>query len=188
MGQMSWVLSCTYEQVLGYPARIVNDFARGLGLGLRGMLTTNRIVRIHPSVEALQVALSYGSTLVYGVRVGGVDERRVILGTQYDAVVVATEALAVPHVLAKAAPVFAQVPYQASSIVLHHDESFMPARKSVWSTLNVERQPSSEMSQLTVWLNQYYPAVRFARPTFETWNPLRTSEHVQKQSKTCKNV
>ena len=41
MGQMSWVLSCTYEQVLGYPARIVNDFARGLGLGLRGMLTTN---------------------------------------------------------------------------------------------------------------------------------------------------
>ena len=59
MGQMSWVLSCTYEQVLGYPARIVNDFARGLGLGLRGMLTTNRIVRIHPSVEALQVALSY---------------------------------------------------------------------------------------------------------------------------------
>ena len=111
MGQMSWVLSCTYEQVLGYPARIVNDFARGLGLGLRGMLTTNRIVRIHPSlglglglglanpnpnpnpnpiqvrihpsVEALQVALSYGSTLVYGVRVGGVDERRVILGAQY---------------------------------------------------------------------------------------------------------
>ena len=83
MGQMSWVLSCTYEQVLGYPARIVNDFARGLGLGLRGMLTTNRIVRIHPSVEALQVALSYGSTLVYGVRVGGVDERRVILGKQY---------------------------------------------------------------------------------------------------------
>ena len=51
----------------------------------------------------------------------------------------------------------------------------------MWSTLNVERQPSSEMSQLTVWLNQYYPAVRFARPTFETWNPLRTPEHVQKQ-------
>ena len=129
MGQMSWVLSCTYEQVLGYPARIVNDFARGLGLGLRGMLTSNRIVRIHPSVEALQVALSYGSTLVYGERVGGVDERRDILGTQYDAVVVATEALAVPHVLAKAAPVFAQVPYQASCIVLHHDESLMPSRK-----------------------------------------------------------
>ena len=113
MGQMSWVLSCTYEQVLGYPANIVNDFARGLGLGLRGMLTSNRIVRIHPSVEALQVALSYGATLTYGVRVGGIDEQRDILGTQYDAVVVATEALAVPHVLAKAAPVFAQVPYQA---------------------------------------------------------------------------
>jgi hypothetical protein len=29
--------------VLGYPARIVNDFARGLGMGLRAMLTTNRI-------------------------------------------------------------------------------------------------------------------------------------------------
>ena len=111
----------------------------------------------------------------YSKRFGRTWAEMVILGTQYDAVVVATEALAVPHVLAKAAPVFAQVPYQASSIVLHHDESFMPARKSVWSTLNVERQPSSEMSQLTVWLNQYYPAVRFARPTFETWNPLRTA-------------
>ena len=181
MGQMSWVLSCTYEQVLGYPARIVNDFARGLGLGLRGMLTSNRIVRIHPSVEALQVALSYGATLLYGVRVGGVDGRRDILGTQYDAVVVATEALAVPHVLVTAAPVFAQVPYQASSIVLHHDESFMPPRKTDWRTLNVERQPSSDMSQLTVWLNQYYPGVPFARPTFETWNPLRPPEHAQKQ-------
>jgi len=181
MGQMSWVLSCTYEQVLGYPARIVLDFARGLGLGLRGMLTTNNVVRIHPSVEALQIALSYGATLVYGVRVGGVDERRVILDTQYDAVVVATEALAVRHVLAKADPVFAEVPYQASSIVLHHDESFMPPCKQDWSTLNVEQQPSSDMSQLTVWLNQYYPGVPFSRPTFETWNPLRTPEHAQKQ-------
>eukprot|EP00964_Phaeocystis_antarctica_P152147 scaffold119927_cov60-Phaeocystis_antarctica.AAC.1 len=37
------------------------------------------------------------------------------------------------------------------------------------------------MSQLTVWLNQYYPGVPFARPTFETWNPLRPPEHAQKQ-------
>ena len=42
-------------QVLGYPSRIVLDFARGLGLGLRGMMTTGNIVRIHPSIEALQV-------------------------------------------------------------------------------------------------------------------------------------
>jgi hypothetical protein len=37
------------------------------------------------------------------------------------------------------------------------------------------------MSQLTVWLNQFYPGVPFARPTFETWNPLRPPEHAQKQ-------
>ena len=55
--------------MLGYPARIVNDFARGLGLGLRGMLTTNRIVRIHPSVEALQVRVRVGVGVGVGVRV-----------------------------------------------------------------------------------------------------------------------
>ena len=66
--------------------------------------------------------------------------------------------------------------------MLHTDKSFMPANKGDWLPLNVEQQPtggvedllsSPGMSQLTVWLNEYYPDVRFPDETFQTWNPLR---------------
>ena len=64
--------------------------------------------------------------------------------------------------------------------MLHTDKSFMPANKGDWLPLNVEQQPtggvedllsSPGMSQLTVWLNEYYPDVRFPDETFQTWNP-----------------
>jgi hypothetical protein len=40
MGQASWMLSCTYEQVLAYPARILLDFFRGVSLGIFKRLST----------------------------------------------------------------------------------------------------------------------------------------------------
>ena len=33
MGQASWMLSCTYEQVLNYPAKIILQFILSLGYG-----------------------------------------------------------------------------------------------------------------------------------------------------------
>ena len=62
--------------------RWVHDQDEVLSLGLRGMVTSNNIVRIHPSIEALQVALSYGSALVYGTRVSGLDASRRVMGEQ----------------------------------------------------------------------------------------------------------
>lgn len=82
------------------------------------------------------------------------------------------------------------VRYQPSAIVLHTDTSFMPAKKSDWLPLNVEQQPTggvkdllsnADMSQLTVWLNEYYPDVKFPEATFQTWNPLRRPKNVTKQ-------
>jgi predicted NAD/FAD-binding protein len=210
MGQLSWVLSCTYEQARGYPAKIVLDFFRGLSLGLsRGMLGTDRkIVRVHPSIDALQLALAYGSELVCDTRIKGIEFASahgqgsgvVLNGVHFDYVIVATEAMAVKHVLGKklmgssetksknaaknTSPyeVFNRVQYQPSSIVLHTDPTSMPPNRADWCALNVEMQPDSEMSQLTVWLNAYYPHVDFPEDTFETWNALRSVENVQKEA------
>ena len=182
-GQLSWVLSCSYDQVQGYPASVILGFCRGLGLGLRAMMRPRRgIVRVDPSIDALQLALAYGSTLrcataVSGVEIdagsisaGGVE----VAGERFDALVVATEASAVRKVLRGAARVFDEVEYQPSSIVLHCDASLMPPCRANWRALNVTQKPGAGagMSQLTVWLNAYYPECEFGRDTFETWNCL----------------
>ena len=186
-GQLSWVLSCSYDQVQGSPAAIILGFCRGLGLGLRAMMRPRRgIVRVDPSIDALQLALAHGSTLRCATAVSGVEidaggsaargggDGVEVAGERFDALIVATEASAVRKVLRGAAPVFDEVAYQPSSIVLHCDASLMPQRRADWRALNVAQKPGAGagMSQLTVWLNAYYPECEFGRDTFETWNCL----------------
>ena len=138
MGQASWMLSCTYEQVLNYPAKIILQFIISLGYG--GNVTdtliasgsrSGRMMRIHPSMKALEYALSYGCRLKFNSRVSDLDERLVIDGEKFEYVVIATEASAVKYILSSdAAPsVFAEVKYQKSSIVLHSDPKLMPKSK-----------------------------------------------------------
>ena len=49
----------------GYPARVILDFVQGLSLSVNSWFSTDyeqTIVRVVPSIEALQLALSYGVT------------------------------------------------------------------------------------------------------------------------------
>lgn len=70
MGQFSWMLSCTYEQVLNYPASILLMFATSLGWG-KSMVETiaassnssGRMLRVKPSMKALEDALTYSLPL-----------------------------------------------------------------------------------------------------------------------------
>ena len=70
MGQFSWMLSCTYEQVLNYPASILLTFATSLGWG-KSMVETiaasskssGRMLRVKPSMKALEDALTYSLPL-----------------------------------------------------------------------------------------------------------------------------
>jgi hypothetical protein len=51
--------------VRGYPARVILDFVQGLSLSVNSWFSTDyeqTIVRVVPSIEALQLALSYGVT------------------------------------------------------------------------------------------------------------------------------
>jgi len=177
MGQLSWVLSCTYEQITGYPARIILGFIRSLGLGAEAMLSNTHdastICRIEPCSEALQTALLYGSRVRCNTSVAKIDKDLVVAGESFDAVVVATEATAVKHVVRDASPVFDRIKYQPSRIVLHSDPALMPPRRCDWKALNVRRAKGQEMCELTVWLNVYYPKLLFPSEIFQTWNPHR---------------
>ena len=208
MGQLSWVLSCSYEQVRGYPAEFVLKFVRDLQLGAKGLLRRKKhINRVDPSIDALQLALSHGATMRTSSSVVSIEphdgERELVvvvdvhddvaddasaaftttaasLGTatpqryEFDAVIIATEANIVHKILPRCGKCFRDVVYQPSSIVVHTDSTLMPPRRTDWRALNVTQRgtDASGMSQLTVWLNSYYPDETFTVDTFETWNAL----------------
>ena len=180
MGQASWMLSCSYKAVLDYPARILLNFFRDLNVGssvvdavLNSGSEWGRMLRVHPSMEALEHALSYGIKTHYGCPVSNVGKEKTINGEEYDAIVLATEALAIKHVMSKDiySPVFSDVRYQASSIYLHTDTSLLPPNKEDWNSFNVCQDSTQEMCMLTAWLNEYYADSEFPTDVFQTWNP-----------------
>lgn len=180
MGQASWMLSCTYQAVLDYPAYILLDFFKSLGVGadvsdtlLSSGSQSGRMLRIKPSMEALEFALRYGIKIRYDTRVCDVGRDKVIKGEKFDVIVMATEASAIKHVLSNDvySPVFSDVQYQASSIYLHTDHTLLPVDRSAWKAFNICQDSEENMCMLTAWLNQYYANSTFTRDVFQTWNP-----------------
>eukprot|EP00457_Paulinella_chromatophora_P001306 gb/GEZN01001308.1/.p1 GENE.gb/GEZN01001308.1/~~gb/GEZN01001308.1/.p1 ORF type:complete len:998 (-),score=89.32 gb/GEZN01001308.1/:73-3066(-) len=185
MGQFSWVLSCSYKQVRSYPAKILLEFMEKSQINVTGyvseFLRGVPVVRADPSIERVGMALAYGCEFKCNVPVQELDERKLIDGVTYDAVVVATEAFAVNKVLKNAPPVFSRFQYQPSSIVLHTDCSLMPKDRSEWQALNICASDKHEMSQLTVWMNRYYPENNFPVDIFQTWNPHHPPKTILKE-------
>jgi hypothetical protein len=177
VGSLGWMLSCTYIQLMQYPADVVLPYIHGLW-GSSSLLVLlfggGQVVRVVPSIKVLEQALLYGVELKCGARVTDLDESKVIDGVSYDAVVIATEASSVPKVLRNASKVFGKIKYHPSTIYLHKDESFMPPNKKESRCWNVELKPGSDESQLTFWLNEFYPDSKFPTNLFQTYAPLRT--------------
>lgn len=172
VGALSWMLSCTWEDLLKYPADIVLPYCRGLKMSRLGYGRKGQVIRVVPSIKILERALLYGvSNLHLGSRVSALDSSKIINGISYDAVVVATEAKAVDRVLKSPSKVFRKIEYYPSTIYLHTDESFMPQDKRHWRCWNVEMGSSRKEPQLTFWLNQFYPDSHFGKNIFQTWAP-----------------
>ena len=193
MGQASWILSCSYEKVLDYPATIILAFIRGLGWGDNVMDTIitssfsgpkeGMMMRIHPSMRALEFALSYGCTIRNNTRVSEIDENLEFQGVKYDYVVLATEASSIKHILSPEIfpSVFSRVQYHPSTIVLHTDPSLMPSQKKDWKAFNVCQKDGHDSCMLTAWLNEYYPKADFRADVFQTWNPHKMPKNVLKE-------
>ena len=176
VGSLCWMLSCTYEQLMKYPADILLPYIQKLSIskGILGAFSQSQVVRVDPSIKALERSLLYGvDNLHCNYRVTDVDEKKTINGVQYDAIICATEASAVPRILTICAPVFEKFRYHPSTIYLHTDQSFMPRNKENWRTWHVHMSSSSEEAELTFWLNEFFPGSIFDRPTFQTWAPSK---------------
>jgi len=174
VGSLSWMLSCTWEQLAKYPADIVLPYLCGLKMDRLGIGRKGQVIRISPSIKVLERALLYGvNKLQCGSRVTGVDGKRTIDGTAYDAIVCAAEARAVPKIIKNSSEmnIFGQIEYHPSTIYLHRDESFMPRNKKEWRTWNVEMSSGRKEPQLTFWLNEFYPDAEFDGNVFQTWSP-----------------
>uniref|UniRef100_A0A7S4MVK0 Amine oxidase domain-containing protein n=1 Tax=Odontella aurita TaxID=265563 RepID=A0A7S4MVK0_9STRA len=177
IGSICWMLSCTYDHLINYPADVVLPYIRGLNLRRLGLFRGGQVVRVDPSIKSLERALLHGvNELRCGVRVTGVDGDRVIDGVKYDAVICATEAKAVPKVVKGCSDAFGKVRYHRSTVYLHTDERAMPPRREDWRCWNVEQKPGRDGPQLTFWLNEFFPDAQFDTDVFQTWAPLRDIE------------
>ena len=102
--------SCSRRTLEDFPAGPILAYARGLGLGLAGCLLargSRDVVRVRPSVAALEAALAHGSELALGADVRNVGPDRAVGGRgPFDAVVLAVP----PGALAAALDVDAVLP------------------------------------------------------------------------------
>ena len=228
-GQLSWMLSCTYESVRAYPAEYILGFCRAIDPLLS---VGKRIVRVEPSNARLEQALLAGKrvragcpvwfgadtrggqrngeheeqkdvVLVARTATGGDEDGEVLLdadsldakcmkavrgvgdkclpdvadecflvaGERFDRVVIATEAFAVPKIVARDwTTFFRDFHYFASSCVVHSDETLMPRNRQSWRTINVRLDPTKhDAAMLTVWMNAYNPTSDYGGNVFQTW-------------------
>eukprot|EP00980_Cylindrotheca_fusiformis_P029630 scaffold23625_cov137-Cylindrotheca_fusiformis.AAC.15 len=174
IGSLSWMLSCTYHQLLGYPADIILPYLHSLYLRSTSLRGDGSVVRVNPSIKVFEQTLLYGVQALHcNTGVIDLDATKTINGIAYDSIICATEASAVPKVLKSAPTVFSKVKYHPSVIYLHTDESFMPPNKKDWRRWGVEMNEGIEEPQLTFWLNKVYPDSNFSSNVFQTWAPLR---------------
>lgn len=172
------------------------------------MDSRHTVHRVYPSISALSNALAYGSDVKLAKKVGPIGRDRIIEGVEYDKVIIAAEAPAVPLIVPWADPdpnanmlsslpgagnsmftsakrqgnsVFDRVEYHPSRICIHRDPSMMPQNRSDWQMINVRHDVGQDMAELTVWLNQYYPDLPHQTDVFQTWNPFRTPGNVIKE-------
>jgi len=172
---LSWVLSCTYEMVDNYPAQLVLDFFRAIQTNYARQ--RGPTMRIDPSVKRLEDALLAGKSIRTGQPVQPFKEARTINGTEFDAVVIATEASAVAKLLPRPwASLFGEFKYHPSLVYVHRDPSLMPKDRADWRAVNVCDDPEGVACQITVWVNAFYGSVNLGGDVFETVNPARRPE------------
>lgn len=96
---------------------------------------------------------------------------------RFDEVVLAMQANASARVLQKAHPklmgALRTFRYERKRVVLHTDDSLMPAQRRDWSPLNLVVSPSEDAASVTVWMNHIDSDLRseLRCDVFQTWNP-----------------
>jgi len=169
---LSWMLSCTYEQANNTPAGVILGFIRASNPLVRMYQERGNIMRVYPTMRALQDALLRGKDLRLGCPVKPFGGSRVIDGRAFDVVLVATDAAAAGYLLGGERKVkLKKIHYHQGCIVVHKDPALMPPSRTDWRTFNIREDGAESTCQITVWLNKFWGRDDLDEDLFETWNP-----------------
>ena len=171
---LSWMLSCTYEQANNTPAGVVLGFIRASNPFVRMYQSSGNILRLYPSMRALQERLLQGKNLKVNSPVSPFHGSRCIDGVTYDVVIVATDAPAAGYLLGgEWQEMLSQIHHHTGRIVVHKDPDLMPCKREHWRTFNIREDGPNGTCQITVWLNKFWDRNDLEEDLFETWNPAQ---------------
>ena len=191
-GLAATVLTCSYEALENYPAKIalqslLNQVDRSpLRRTTHG--TTDVVSRLSKEIDDIRL-----STRVAEVRVPDSDANddenddankhaTVVCADgaahQFDRLVVATQANSAVRLLADdrslrtSKQMLGRFEYENVPVVVHRDESLMPKDPSDWRCFNFVSRDDRTDAMCTIWLNRFYPEWPESENTFQTIRPI----------------
>ncbi|MGB7348206.1 MAG: FAD-dependent oxidoreductase [Pirellulaceae bacterium] len=175
----STVCTCSYASLERYPANVILAALSGLTGGVP-------LMRLAHSACDVALRLTAGlSDIRLNCHVDTLDEsgNGVTLSFSdgsrevFDRVVIATQANTALKQIAEVDFEFAgtlrAIDYEDVNVVIHRDRSFMPAKKSDWSTFNMTSSQDGQSAMCTVWMNCFHDDWIATEDIFQTIHPIR---------------
>jgi predicted NAD/FAD-binding protein len=175
---LATIATCTTADALDYPAEVV---ARYVAAGLNRQSVRRAVHGADDAAARLvqgigRVVCEAGvDAVVHDAQGAQVHHRNGV--EHFDHAVLATQAnqaLALWRTpTAGMADALAGFRYRPLDVVMHRDTRFMPAKRSDWSPVNARVCSEQDRPESTIWVNAVQPALRRARPVFQTVHPHR---------------
>lgn len=171
----STVLTCSYEALDRYPARLVLQVLQNLTQApnlLRSRHGTRDVVsRLTASLKDIRLATTVEqvSKTSSGARVSFQDQEQ-----NFDHVIVATQANHANRIVPnnELHQVFDSFEYEEVSVLVHSDTKLMPNKPENWCTFNMIMDPEHRAAMCSVWLNEFHDEWTTTTPVFQTINPI----------------
>ncbi|TGK07506.1 FAD-dependent oxidoreductase [Leptospira semungkisensis] len=183
----STINTCTSESAKNYPAEAVIGY-HSQGLKFLRFLTPlkgTRDVTERLSTRASSVRLNTGPKKIVLEK----DKVKLVFdkGDElFDRVVVAAPANQaipiLPDEYSKEKELLSRLKYEASEVVTHSDQKFMPKRKRHWAPMCFSLSEDKSSATATIFLNKVLPSMN-GSAVFQTWNPLTEPENVISRSR-----
>ena len=180
-GLAATVLTCSYDALSNYPAKValrslLNQVDRS-PLRRTTYGTADVVGRLSKNFHDIRLStpVSLINESSDSVRVLCVDATEY----QFDRLVVATQANSAARLiegdaaLQPAQKILKRFEYENVSVVIHRDESLMPEKQPHWCCFNFVSADDRTDAMCTIWLNQFYPEWSLSENVFQTIRPLR---------------
>ena len=180
-GLAATVLTCGYESLSNYPARVAlrsllnqvdqsplrrtthgtADVVKRLGEDIDDVRLSTKVLSVKEVGDGVSVECADGTAL------------------KFDQLVIATQANSAARLLGndrssqQAQEILKAFEYEPVSVVVHRDDSFMPDKQSHRKCFNFICKEDRTDAMCTIWLNRFYPEWSHTDNIFQTIRPFR---------------